>query len=93
MKKGTLNIWIDVGLVALLMVTILAATIEIFIPCFVHVILGLLLSAGALTHIALHWEWVKNAFKRFRHLPALVRTSFLLTWRCFWLTARLERWG
>lgn len=83
MKKSTLNIWLDLGLFTLLAVTILAATIEIFIPCFVHVILGLLLSAGALTHIALHWEWIKNSFKRFDRLPAQVRTNLLLNLALF----------
>ncbi len=78
MQKGTLNFWVDLGLFMLLLVTILAATIEIFIPCFVHVILGLLLSAGALVHVALHWKWIENAFQRFGHLPPQVRTNFLL---------------
>ncbi|HNT25033.1 MAG TPA: hypothetical protein PKM21_11745 [Anaerolineales bacterium] len=78
MKKGTLNFLVDAGLLMLLLITILTATVEIFIPCFVHVILGLLLSAGALIHVALHWEWIKNAFQRFGHLSSQVRINFLL---------------
>ena len=83
MKKGTQNVWVDLGLFMLLGVTILAAMIEIFIPWFVHVFLGLLLSAGALIHVALHWEWVKHAFERFGTLPAPVRTNFLLNLALF----------
>jgi hypothetical protein len=82
-NKNTRNFWIDLGLFGLLMVTILAATVEIFIPIFVHVILGLLLSAGAITHVALHWAWIRNVASRFDHLPAQVRTSFLLNLALF----------
>lgn len=83
MNKNMRNFWIDIGLLALLAVTILAATIEVFIPCFVHVILGLLLSAGALTHVALHWEWIQNAFRRFGRLPSQARTNLLLNLALF----------
>ena len=82
-KKSTQNIWVDAGLFALLLVTILAAIVELFVPWFVHVFLGLLLSAGALTHIALHWEWVANGFKRFGRLPEQVRTNFILNLALF----------
>lgn len=78
MKKATLYFWIDIGLLGFLVVTIMTATVEIFIPCFVHVIFGLLLSAGALIHVGLHWDWIKNAFRRFGSLPAAVRTNFML---------------
>ena len=78
MNKSTTNFWVDAGLFALLLVTILAATVEILLPCFVHVILGLLLSAGALIHVALHWNWICNAFSRFGKLPPQVRTNFVL---------------
>lgn len=83
MKKGTLNIWVDAGLFVLLAITILTATIEILIPCFVHVISGFLFSAGTLIHSALHWEWIKNSFKRSGHLPDQVRTNFLLNLALF----------
>ncbi|MBN2149215.1 MAG: hypothetical protein JW726_17645 [Anaerolineales bacterium] len=78
MSKNTTNFWVDAGLFALLLVTILAATIEIVLPCFVHVALGLLLSAGAWIHVALHWKWIQNAFSRFGSLPSQVRTNFVL---------------
>lgn len=83
MNKNTQNFWIDLGLLVLLTVTILAASVEIFIPCFVHVSLGLLLSLAALTHVALHWKWIKHVLTRFDHLPAEVRTSFLLNLALF----------
>jgi len=100
MKKNTMMVWVDVGLLALLGLTILSAMIEIFLPLFIHVILGLLLSAGALTHVALHWDWIKNVFKRFGHLSAQVQTCFLLNLSLFFaysaagtmgLIARLSR--
>lgn len=78
MSHNTHNFWIDLGLFALLGITILAATVEIFIPCFVHVALGLTLSGAVLIHIALHWRWITNAFRRFAHLPAQARTNFVL---------------
>ena len=83
MKKGTLNVWVDLGLFILLGVTILTAIVEIFIPWFVHVFLGLLLSAGALFHVSLHWAWIKHAFERLDTLPAQVRTNFLLNLALF----------
>ena len=83
MKKSSLNFWVDVALFTLLAITILAATVEVFLHCFVHVLLGLLLSAGALTHVALHWAWIRSSFARFTHLPDAVRTSFLLNLALF----------
>ena len=83
MSKNATNFWMDIGLFAILGVTILAATIEIFIPCFVHVILGLSLGVAAWIHIALHWTWIKNAFARFSSLPDQVRTSFVLNLALF----------
>ncbi len=83
MKKSTLYIWIDLGLFALLALTILAATVEIFFHFFVHVLLGLALSAGALTHVALHWAWIKNAFSRLGKLPEAQRTNLYLNLALF----------
>ena len=83
MKKNTLMVWVDAGLFALLGMTILSAMIEIILPFFVHVVLGLLLSAGALTHVALHWDWINNVFKRFGHLSSQVQTCFLLNLALF----------
>jgi hypothetical protein len=100
MKKNTLMVWVDAGLFALLGMTILSALIEIFLPLFIHVILGLLLSAGAMTHVVLHWDWIKNVFKRFGHLSSQVQAGFLLNLGLFFaysaaggmgLIARLSR--
>jgi len=82
-KKGTLNVWGDLGLFFLLGITILAALVEIFIPWFVHVFLGLMLSSAALIHVSLHWAWIKNGFKRFASLPDQVRTNFILNLALF----------
>ena len=83
MNKSTQHFWVDLGLFGLLGVTILAAVVEVFLHCFVHVFLGLLLSIGALIHVALHWEWIKQAFTRFGHLPSQVRTSLVLNLALF----------
>ncbi len=83
MKKSTLLIWIDLGLFALLGLTVLAATVEIFFHFFVHVLLGLALSAGALLHVALHWGWIKSSFTRLGKLPSQVRTNFWLNLALF----------
>ena len=83
MKKSTLYFWLDLGLFTLLGITILAATVEIFFHFFVHVLLGLALSAGALTHVALHWAWIKNAFNRLDKLPAAQQTNFWLNMALF----------
>jgi hypothetical protein len=83
MKKSTLYLWIDLGLFTLLALTILAATVEIFFHFFVHVLLGLALSAGALTHVALHWAWIKTAFTRLGKLPEAQRTNFWLNLSLF----------
>jgi len=78
MNKAAQNAWIDLGMAALLTLTVLAALIEVATHCFLHVVLGLLLSLGAWTHIALHWDWIANAFKRFGKLPDKVRDNFVL---------------
>ena len=83
MKKNTLFFWLDLGLFALLAITLLAATVEIFFHFFVHVVLGLALSAGALTHVALHWSWIKNAFNHLDRLPEAQRTNFWLNMALF----------
>ena len=83
MKKTTLYFWLDLLLFTLLAITLLAASVEVFFHFFLHVVLGLLLSASALTHVALHWEWIKNAFGRFEHLPEQVRTNLLLNLTLF----------
>ena len=69
MKKNSLVIWVDACLFVLLMATILTVMPEVFTHSFLHVFFGILLSAGALLHIGLHWGWIKNAFQRFGHLP------------------------
>jgi hypothetical protein len=100
MDKNTQMVWVDAGLFVLLALTILSSTIEIFLPIFVHVALGLLLSAGALIHVALHWDWIINTVKRFGQLSDQVRTSLLLNLALFFaysaaggmgLIARLSR--
>jgi len=78
MNKAAQNAWINLGMAALLTLTVLAALIEVATHCFLHVVLGLLLSLGAWTHIALHWDWIANAFKRFGKLPDKVRDNFVL---------------
>ena len=83
MKKTSLYFWLDITLFAVLGITILAATVEIFLHFFVHVLLGLLLSAGALTHVALHWDWIRSSFNRLERLPAQVRTNFWLNLALF----------
>lgn len=83
MKKNELNFWVDLGLFVVLAITVLTALVEVALHCFVHVFLGLLLSAGAVTHVALHWKWVVNAFKRFPQLPFQVRTSLGLNLALF----------
>lgn len=83
MNKARLYFYIDLGLFALLALTILAATVEIFFHFFIHVLLGLALSAGAVTHVALHWSWIKNAFNRLSKLPPAQRTTFWLNLALF----------
>ena len=83
MKKTTLYFWLDLLLFTLLAITLLAATVEVFFHFFVHVVLGLLLSAGAVTHVALHWDWIKNSLKRLERLPEQVRTNLLLNLALF----------
>lgn len=83
MNKNMQNAWIDLGMFGLLTLTVLAALIEVATHCFIHVVLGLLLSLGAWIHIALHWDWIANAFKRFRKLPDKVRDNFVLNLALF----------
>jgi 2-oxoglutarate ferredoxin oxidoreductase subunit delta len=69
MTKNTKLFWVDMALFVLLALTVLTVGPEIFTHTFVHVFLGILLSAGALLHLVLHWSWIKNAFQRFDRLP------------------------
>lgn len=83
MNKATQNAWIDLGMFALLTLTVLAALIEVATHCFIHVVLGLLLSLGAWIHIALHWDWIANAFKRMGKLPDKIHDNFTLNLALF----------
>jgi hypothetical protein len=66
---------------------------EIFSHAFLHVFLGLGLSAGALLHIVLHWSWIKNAILRFDRLPGPARANAGLTWLWAALTWCAGAWG
>lgn len=83
MAKTTTIFWVDIVLLALLAATILSVTTEIFTHAFIHVIFGVLLSGGALLHIMLHWNWIKNAFERYNRLPTQARTNALLNLALF----------
>lgn len=83
MNQNLQNAWIDLGLFSLLTLTVLAALIEVATHCFIHVVLGLLLTLGAWIHIALHWDWITNAFQRMGKLPAKVRQNFTLNLALF----------
>jgi len=78
MNTSKQNFLFDLGLFGLLLITILAATVEIVLHCFVHVLLAFALGFAVMIHIALHWSWIKNAFQRFGHLPKQARDNFLL---------------
>ncbi len=80
MAKTTTIFWVDIVLLALLAATILSVTTEIFTHAFIHVIFGVLLSGGALLHIMLHWNWIKNAFERYNRLPTQARTNAHPVW-------------
>jgi ferredoxin len=83
MAKNITIFWVDVGLFMLLAVTILTAPFDIFTHSFVHVFFGILLSAGALLHVSLHREWIKNAFERFGRLPNQARSNARLNLALF----------
>jgi len=83
MAKNKTIFWVDIALLALLAATILSITTEIFTHSSIHVIFGLVLSGSALLHIILHWNWIKNAFKRTNRLPDQARTNALLNLALF----------
>jgi hypothetical protein len=83
MTKNTTIFWVDAVLLALLAATILSVTTEVFTHSFIHVVFGILLSAGALLHIVLHWSWIKNAFLRFNRMPDQARANALLNLALF----------
>ena len=78
MAKHTTVFWVDVALFVLLAATILAVPNDVFAHSFLHVFLGISLSIGALLHIILHWNWIKNAVQRFNHLPDQAQSNALL---------------
>jgi hypothetical protein len=78
MKKQTLLFWLDAGLLMMLGITLLTAGPEFFSHTFMHVILGILLSGGALLHLGLHWDWIKRALQGFGQLPDTVRRNALV---------------
>jgi hypothetical protein len=84
MKKNTLLFGVDIGMFVLLVITILTALPEAATHSFIHIFSGILLTAGALLHIGLHWGWIKNALMRFTHLPRQARTNACLDLALFY---------
>jgi len=75
MSKKTLFFWIDIALFMVLIATILTVSMGLFSNSNIHLYLGLLLCAGALLHLGLHWKWIKSTAKRFDRLSATVRSN------------------
>ena len=83
MSKNTSLFWIDLVLFVVLMATILTSGTDIFAHSFIHVFLGIALCVGALLHLSLHWNWIKNAGRRFDHLPEPARSNIWLDMELF----------
>ena len=75
MSKKSLFFWIDIALFVVLIATIFTVSMDLFSHTNIHVFLGLILCAGALLHLGLHWKWIKSTTQRYDRLSATVRSN------------------
>lgn len=78
MDKAKLIFWVDTALFSLLVLAILSIGPEIFSHGFMHVIPGLLIMAGAIIHIYLHWDWIKAVFRNYRKMGRAAQENAML---------------
>lgn len=65
-SKTTLNVWLDIALLVLFVLTGVTA----YIDKQLHEMLGMGMLVAVLLHIGMHWSWIKAICMRLRHLKA-----------------------